>query len=145
MNKRVLGRLAVAFLAPAVILAGAGEAFADGTVTWKNNLNGKCLGYIQGNVQAAADCGSKPSKWTETKQSDGTWTLKTNYGDCLDSNKDGDVYLRHCNGGDNQKWYELKDSSGWRLQDKATKLTLGQHDTLLYTNYDGGLKAQRWS
>ncbi|MFI9249519.1 RICIN domain-containing protein [Streptomyces sp. NPDC053069] len=145
MKRRLMGRLAAMVLAPAVILVGAGEAFADGTVTWQNKLNGKCLGVINNIPMAAADCGSTPSKWTETKQSDGSWTFKTSYGYCLDSNKDGKVYVLHCNGGDNQKWYETKDSFGWRLQDKATKLTLGQNDGVLYTNYDGGLKAQRWA
>ncbi|GHE04615.1 RICIN domain-containing protein [Streptomyces alanosinicus] len=146
MKKRVLGGLAVAALAPAVILAGAGTSFAaSSTVTWKNKLSGKCLGYANGIPLAAFDCGSKPSKWTETKQSDGTYTLRTSYGYCLDSNKDGKVYLLHCNGGANQKWNEFKDSTGWRLQNNATKLTLGQERDTLYTNFDGGLKAQRWS
>ncbi|MER5860567.1 ricin-type beta-trefoil lectin domain protein [Streptomyces sp900105245] len=145
MKKRFMGRLAVAILTPAVILAGAGQAFANGTVTWKNKLNGKCLGYVNNIPLAAADCGTPPSKWTETKQSDGSWTLKTSYGDCLDSNRDGKVYIRDCNGGANQKWEEIKDTAGWRLKNKATGLTLGQHDGVLYTGFDGGLKAQRWS
>ncbi|GGW32759.1 hypothetical protein GCM10010503_05820 [Streptomyces lucensis JCM 4490] len=140
-----MGRLAVAVLTPVVIVAGAGQAFANGTVTWKNKLNGKCIGVVNNIPQAAADCDTPIAKFTETKQSDGTWTLKTSYDYCLDSNADGKVYMLKCNGGAHQKWYEIKDTAGWRLQNKATKLTLGQHESVLYTGFDGGLKAQRWS
>ncbi|TJZ44590.1 hypothetical protein FCH28_30140 [Streptomyces piniterrae] len=148
MRKRLIGTFAAgAVLAPALMIAGSGQAFAASkTVQWKNTGNGKCLvsnGYWVG----VGSCNAPTRKWQETKQSDGTYVLKSaDHGWCLDSKQDGTVYARSCNGGKNQKWVESKDSFGWRLQNKATGLTLGGYDNgQAYASFDGGLKRQRWS
>ncbi|MGK5637546.1 RICIN domain-containing protein [Streptomyces sp. URMC 126] len=150
MMKRLIGTFAAtAILAPALMLSASGEAFAASkTVTWKNKGNGKCL-VANGFWVGAGSCGSYLAKWKETKQSDGTFVLKTADHDfCLDSKKNGEVRAGVCNGGKNQKWREIKDSMGWRLTNKATGLTLGIKPiagTPVYAGYDGSIKHQRWS
>ncbi|MGV4985423.1 RICIN domain-containing protein [Streptomyces sp. NPDC001709] len=151
MKKRLVGTFAAtAVLAPALVLAGTGQAFAAGNpVTWRNNYSGKYLTYINYRVRTinADPSQSPPLKWDEYKQSDGSYVMKHHLsGKCLDSNGNGDVYLLSCNGGNYQKWYESHDSSGWRLKDKATgrvleELTTGE----IRTASDEGYPVQRWS
>ncbi|GHE07012.1 RICIN domain-containing protein [Streptomyces alanosinicus] len=137
MNKRLIGTfVAAAVLAPALTLAGTGQAFAAGNrVTWKNNWVGGYLQYVNHRVRTSGE-GVDPGQsitvwWDEFKQSDGTYVMKHDAaGKCLDSNSNGDVYLLDCNGGDYQKWYEIHKSTGWVLKDKATGLVL--------TGGDGG-------
>ncbi|MFF3271091.1 RICIN domain-containing protein [Streptomyces chrestomyceticus] len=149
MKKRLIGTVAAtAVLAPALMFSASGQAFAaTKTVTWKNKGNGKCL-VASGFWVGVGDCGPA-AKWKETKQSDGTFVLKSaDHGFCLDSKKDGSVRANVCNGGKNQKWREIKDSLGWRLQNKATGLTLGSKTSAgspVYAGFDGGIKHQRWS
>ncbi|MGH4032102.1 RICIN domain-containing protein [Actinomycetota bacterium Odt1-20B] len=146
MNKRLIGTWAAsAVVAPALLLAGSGTASANGNVSWKNKGNGLCLMYGNGMVLTGSACGKAGGSWYETKQSDGTFTLKT-LGYCLDSNKAGKVYAIKCNGGNNQKWSEIKTAGGWRLVNKATNLTLGSNGQhMVYTGIDAGGKYQRWS
>ena len=151
MKKRLIGTfVAAAVLAPALTLAGTGQAFAAGNpVTWKNEANDKYLSYVNSHVRTvSADPSQSISvKWDEYKQSDGTYLMKHHAdGKCLDSNTDGDVYLLACNGGNYQKWYESHDSSGWTLKNKATGRVLGLgSDNLVHTSRDLGVPAQRWS
>ncbi|AJT70075.1 RICIN domain-containing protein [Streptomyces chattanoogensis] len=148
MKKRLIGKFAAAaVLAPALALAGTGQAFAASqTVTWKNKGNGKYLAYFNGRVRTTSATGAT-MKWTETKQSGGSFTLKHRMtGKCLDSNRHGAVYVGACNGGNHQKWYEIKDSAGWRLKNKATGRTLGvQPSGIAYTASDTRIPRQRWS
>ncbi|MGW1917378.1 RICIN domain-containing protein [Streptomyces sp. NPDC002076] len=151
MKKRLMGTFAAAaVLAPALTLAGTGQAFAAGNpVTWKNNGTGKYLAYFNFRVRTTnADPSQSASlKWDEYKQSDGTYLMKHHgTGKCLDSNRNGDVYIGTCNGGDYQKWYESHDSSGWRLKDKATGRVLeAWGDGSVSTADDARVPAQRWS
>jgi len=154
MNKRLIGTfVAAAVLAPALTLAGTGQAFAAGNrVTWKNNWYGGYLMYVNSRVRLSGD-GVDPGQsstvwWTEYRQSDGTYLMKFGNGKCLDSNSDGDVYLLDCNGGNYQKWYEIHESSGWVLKDKATGLVLDTGGTgVIYTDRQAGSPnpAQHWS
>ncbi|MGK5641775.1 RICIN domain-containing protein [Streptomyces sp. URMC 126] len=148
MKKRLFGTIAAgAVLAPALMFSTSGQAFAASqNVSWKNVGNGKCL-VASGYWVGTGDCNAPTAKWEETKQSDGTFILKTrDHKFCLDSNKDGAVYAHVCNGGNYQKWRETKDSIGWKLVDKATGLTLSSRpDGSVFTNFDGGAKHQRWS
>ncbi|MFE0101833.1 ricin-type beta-trefoil lectin domain protein [Streptomyces sp. NPDC059009] len=146
MNKRLIGTwAAAAVVAPALLLAASGTAAANGNVQWKNKGNGLCLMYAPGMVLTGSGCGKSAGNWYETKQSDGTFTLKI-HGYCLDSNKAGKVYAIQCNGGNNQKWHETKTAGGWRLVNKATGLTLGSNGQhTVYTGIDAGGKYQRWS
>ncbi|WP_370424370.1 RICIN domain-containing protein (plasmid) [Streptomyces sp. QH1-20] len=149
MKKRLIGTVAAtAILAPALMISTSGEAFAaTKTVSWKNKGNGKCL-VSRTSWVGVGSCGDAAAKWKETKQSDGTFVLKTaDRGFCLDSKKDGSVYANVCNGGKNQKWHESKDSMGWRLKNKATRLTLGSKPSSgsVYAGIDGSIKHQRWS
>ncbi|MEV6053418.1 RICIN domain-containing protein [Streptomyces sp. NPDC052107] len=151
MKKRLIGTfVAAAVLAPALTLAGTGQAFAAGNrVTWRNNYNGKYLTYLNNRVRTinADPSQSPPLWWDEFKQSDGAYVMQHHMtGKCLDSNSNGDVYLLNCNGGDYQRWYESHDSSGWRLKNKATgrvleALTTGE----IRTAADEGYPVQRWS
>ncbi|MEV4503461.1 RICIN domain-containing protein [Streptomyces klenkii] len=145
MKKQLIGKLAaVALVAPALALASTGQAFADGTVTWKNKGTNKCLSHISG-VAIPGDCGSGYTSWYEKKQSDGTFVLKTSYqGDCLQHYK-GNLRTVACDGSNYQKWYETKFSNGWRLTNKATGGTLGTNSSNgLYAGIDAGGKLQRW-
>ncbi|EPH40932.1 RICIN domain-containing protein [Streptomyces aurantiacus] len=148
MKKRLMGKFAAAaVLVPVLATAGTGEAFAAGhAVTWKNKGNGKYLAYFNGKVRTTSATGAS-MKWTETKRSDGTYTMKHRLtGKCLDSNGRGSVYLRSCNGGSHQKWHEIKYSAGWRLKNKATGRTLGLGSGgLARTAVDLGYPHQRWS
>jgi hypothetical protein len=154
MNKRLIGTfVAAAVLAPALTLAGTGQAFAAGNrVTWKNTWTGGYLMYVNHRVRLSGD-GVDPGQsstvwWTEYRQSDGTYLMKFGNGQCLDSNSDGDVYLLDCNGGDYQKWYEIHESAGWVLKDKATGLVLDTGGTgVVYTDRRGSSTnaAQHWS
>ncbi|MFD9905658.1 RICIN domain-containing protein [Streptomyces sp. NPDC059063] len=146
MKKRLTGMVAVAALAPVLALASTGQAYAASTVTWRNEGNGKYLAYFNGKVRTTSATGAS-MKWTESKQSDGTYTMKHRLtGKCLDANSGGSVYLRACNGGSHQKWREKKTSWGWRLKNKATGQTLGVMGTgAVYTGRDQGDAPQRWS
>ncbi|MGW2745129.1 RICIN domain-containing protein [Streptomyces sp. NPDC001450] len=148
MKKRVVGKfVAAAFLAPALAFAGTGQAFAAGhAVTWRNKSNGEYLAYFNGKVRTTSATGAS-MKWDESKQSDGSFTMKHHLtGKCLDSNSHGAVYIGACNGGNYQKWYESKDSSGWRLKNKATGRTLGLASSgAVITASDTGAPRQRWS
>lgn len=148
MNKRLIGKFAAAaVLVPTLALAGTGQAFAaSATVTWKNKGNGKYLAYFNGRVRTTSATGAT-MKWTETKQSDGTYTLKHRLtGKCLDGNRQGAVYVRACNGGNYQKWHEIQTSAGWRLKNKATGRTLGvQPSGIVYAASDTRIPRQRWS
>ncbi|MFE1312230.1 RICIN domain-containing protein [Streptomyces sp. NPDC058755] len=148
MKKRLVGKfVAAAFLAPALAFAGTGEAFAAShAVTWKNKKNGEYLAYFNGRVRTTSATGAS-MKWDENKQSDGSYTMKHHLtGKCLDSNRNGAVYVGACNGGNYQKWYESKDSSGWRLKNKATGRTLGLSSRgTVVTSSDTGSSRQRWS
>ncbi|MFV8132772.1 RICIN domain-containing protein [Streptomyces syringium] len=146
--KRLIGAFAAAaVLAPTLIVTGSGQAqAASRTVQWKNKGTGKCLSSI-GNLVETDACNLRITNWRETKKSDGTYTL-TNSTDgwCLDSKRDHTVYTLECNGGKNQRWREIKDSSGWRLVNKATGFTLGARPNgSVYAGYDGSIKHQRWS
>jgi hypothetical protein len=150
MKKRLIGTLAAAaILAPALTLAGSGQAFAAGNpVTWKNTWTDGYLAYNNSRVRLVSGTGYS-THWTEYRQSDGTYLMKfTGNGKCLDSNSDGDVYLLDCNGGDYQKWYEIHESAGWVLKDKATGLVLDTGGTgVVYTDRRGSSTnaAQHWS
>lgn len=137
---------AAAVMAPVLMLAGSGQAAAASkTVQWKNKVTGQCLGSVHDQVLMNG-CQYRMTNWKETKQSDGTFVLQNTASLwCLDSRKNGTVYLHKCNGGNNQKWHEIKTPQGWRLQNKATKLTLGYSKGRgVYAGYDGSL-GQRWS
>ncbi|MEU5534014.1 RICIN domain-containing protein [Streptomyces sp. NPDC020362] len=148
MKMRLIGTFAAAaVLAPALALAGTGQAFAaDHAVTWKNKDNGQYLAYFNSKVRTTSATGAS-MKWDENKQSDGSYTMKHHLtGKCLDSNNDGAVYLLACNGGNYQKWYESKDSSGWRLKNKATGMVLALGGSNLVVAFgDSGYQSQRWS
>ncbi|WP_058041759.1 RICIN domain-containing protein [Streptomyces roseifaciens] len=146
MGKRLMGRLAAAaVIAPALLLAGSGDAFADGSVTWKNKGTNKCLSHIAG-IAAVGDCGSGYANWWETKKSDGSFVLRAGgyNGDCLEHYK-GELRTVSCDGSNYQKWYETKLSNGWRLTNKATGKTLGTNSSNgIYAGIDAGGKLQRW-
>ncbi|MER5548328.1 RICIN domain-containing protein [Streptomyces sp. NPDC001118] len=148
MKKRLIGVCAAsAVLAPVLTLVGTGPAFAaDSGVSWRNESNGKYLAYFNYRVRTTSAIGPT-SKWFENKQSDGTYTMRHDIDrKCLDSNSRGDVYIGACNGGDYQKWYEIQDSSGWRLKDKATGRVLEVGiDGQVHTEADAGAPRQRWS
>ncbi|GHE09096.1 RICIN domain-containing protein [Streptomyces alanosinicus] len=142
MKKRLIGTFAASTV---LILAGSGQAFADGNVTWKNKGTGKCLAHISG-VAIPGDCGSGYATWYEKKQSDGTFVLHSGdyNGDCLEHYK-GEIHTASCDGSNYQKWYETKFSNGWRLSNKATGMTLGTNSgNGLYAGIDAGGKLQRW-
>ncbi|MEV5595376.1 RICIN domain-containing protein [Streptomyces sp. NPDC052496] len=145
--KRLIGAVAAAaVLAPAFVVGGSGQAFAaTKTVQWKNKATGYCLSSIHDTV-STDKCNLRITNWRETKQADGTFILKNSTdGWCLDSRKNGTVYTHSCNGGNNQKWRETKDSLGWRLTNKATGKTIGVNTEEVYAGFDGGIKHQRWS
>ncbi|MEV7386911.1 MULTISPECIES: RICIN domain-containing protein [unclassified Streptomyces] len=151
MKKRLIGTLAAAaVLAPALTLAGSGQAFAAGNpVTWNNKSTGEYLAYNNSRVRLVSASGYS-THWTEYKQSDGTYLMKfAGNGKCLDSNSNGDVYLLDCNGGNYQEWYEIHDSADadWILKDKATGLVLDTGGTGgVYTDTEDDFQlAQRWS
>ncbi|MEU9988944.1 RICIN domain-containing protein [Streptomyces sp. NPDC048045] len=148
MKTRLMGTFAAAaVLAPVLALAGTGQAFAaSSAVTWKNKQNHQYLAYFNYKVRTTSATGAS-MKWDESKQSDGTYTMKHHgTGKCLDSNANGDVYLLACNGGNYQKWYEINDSSGWRLKNKATGRVLGVAISgQVRTDSDAGAARQRWS
>lgn len=150
MKKRLIGTFAAAaVLAPALALAGSGQAFAAGNpVTWKNVWTDGYLAYNNSRVRLVSGTGYS-TQWTEYRQSDGTYLMKfTGNGKCLDSNSNGDVYLLDCNGGDYQKWYEIHESAGWVLKDKATGLVLDTGGTgVVYTDRREAPTnaAQHWS
>lgn len=118
----------------------------DRTVSWKNKGTGRWLSYGMGKVVTTND--DRAISWWEKKNADGTFTLafKGFGGGCLDANTKGDVYAIDCNGGNNQKWYETKTSTGWRLKNKATGQILDNTRAGgVYTNPDYGNATQRWS
>ncbi|MFD9069600.1 RICIN domain-containing protein [Streptomyces lasiicapitis] len=147
MKKRLIGKFAAAAaLVPVLAIAGTGQAFAAShTVTWKNASSDKYLAYFNGKVRLTSAAGASV-KWIETKRSDGTYTMKHRLtGKCLDSNSRGDVYVRSCNGGNYQKWREIKDATLWQLKNKATGRTLGMWGgNKVDTKADTGSGYQRW-
>ncbi|MGW7410793.1 RICIN domain-containing protein [Streptomyces sp. NPDC054833] len=146
--------LSTTALASVAVVANSGSAFAASReVTWKNVATARWLEMDTGLLGAGTKVETSERKaggWDETKNSDGTFTLEwTGYSTgshCLDSNSDGDVYGISCNGGNNQKWYETKTSTGWRLKNKATGRILDSSASgSVYTRPDNGGKHQRWS
>ncbi|GGR51831.1 hypothetical protein GCM10010219_66170 [Streptomyces netropsis] len=148
MKKRVISySVAMAVIVPVMAISTSGQAFADGNVQWKNQATGRCLAHMPGMV-LAGDCDNPSTKWRDVEQSDGTYQQRW-VDQCLDSNKAGKVYILRCeNGNDNQKWYEQKTSTGWRLKNKATGRVLDSNFSgSVYTNFDegDGNKHQRWA
>ncbi|CAL9608219.1 Actinohivin [Streptomyces sp. enrichment culture] len=156
MKRRILAHLAtVSILAPLAILGMSGEAAAAGPATWKNARTGKCLYTTNGmnGVGASADyCNNKYGRWYEKKLGNGAYRMwvVNNQGAhrCLDSDKEGDVYLRTCEDGNrNQQWYQVRRSTGWRLTNVATGRVLDSNFRgSVYTNFDEGDRNtyQRW-
>ncbi|MFD8717863.1 ricin-type beta-trefoil lectin domain protein [Streptomyces sp. NPDC059629] len=111
-------------------------------------MTSEYLAYNNSRVRLVSASGYS-THWTEYRQSDGTYLMKfAGNGKCLDSNSNGDVYLLDCNGGDYQEWYEIHDSAGWVLKDKATGLVLdtgGTGGVYTDTRNQLGSPAQHWS
>ncbi|MER6197066.1 hypothetical protein ABT234_06770 [Streptomyces sp. NPDC001586] len=64
----------------------------------------------------------------------------------LDSDANGNVYELGRNSGNYQRWYELKDSKGWYLKNKATSRCLDSNSAgNVYTLGCNGGDYQRWS
>ncbi|MFF3764134.1 ricin-type beta-trefoil lectin domain protein [Streptomyces sp. NPDC001922] len=150
-SKRVAQFLMAVAVAPALVIGGSGNAFADGNVSWKNKATGRCLLGLRGtgmNV-ITGSCDAPNADWRDVKQSDGTWQQRSKTMDswCLDSNRDGDVYTRPCqSGNNNQKWYETKTSTGWQLKNKKTGRCLDSNARgEAYTLACNGGKHQRWA
>jgi hypothetical protein len=168
-TRRMAGRIAVAMAIVGIATTmTAGQAFA-GDVTW---LNAATDLYLTGNglidagssdslITANAYVGLSGQTWTDTRQSNGTWTEANDaIAGCLDSNAEwgtyGAAYLHTCNGGGYQDWYELDTSTGWALEDYQTGLFLdggngpsanGQFaDVNVFTNSNFGNSDlyQRW-
>ncbi|UQA95609.1 RICIN domain-containing protein [Streptomyces halobius] len=143
MQKRQVAKaLGAAAIVPSILLATAGNASAwDRRVDWKNVATGAYLTESGTSLR-------KVGGWWETKNSDGTFKLRwAGFGsgyECLDSNSKGSVYVIQCNGGNNQKWYEIKTSTGWKLKNKATGRVLDTAHGKAYTKPDNGSKYQRW-
>ncbi|MGI5450624.1 RICIN domain-containing protein [Streptomyces sp. CA-243310] len=75
-----------------------------------------------------------------------TWNeMNATQGKALDSNGNGAVYELSLNSGNYQRWYELKDSSGWYLKNKATARCLDSNSGgSVYTLGCNGGNYQRW-
>ncbi|MCX4586979.1 RICIN domain-containing protein [Streptomyces sp. NBC_01481] len=162
--KRITLALSATALASVALFSTSGSAFAaqaevtsaasaaQTKVTWKNAATGLWLGMDTGlfgtGTKVVTD-NRNVGGWYETKNSDGSFTLRWagySQGDkCLDSDSDGNVYGIGCNGGKNQKWHEVKYSSGWRLTNKATGRVLDSNSSgSVYTSTDQGNFYQRW-
>ncbi|MBT2416966.1 ricin-type beta-trefoil lectin domain protein [Streptomyces sp. ISL-22] len=150
--RRLTVVLSTTALTSAVLLAASGSAVAANRVTWKNAATGRYLSMdtgITGTGTKVVTDERNAGGWVESKNSDGSFTIKYDgfsTGDkCLDSNARGSVYGISCNGGNNQKWFETKTSTGWRLKNKATGRILDSNASgSVYTKPDNGGKYQRW-
>ncbi|MFF4603791.1 RICIN domain-containing protein [Streptomyces sp. NPDC001339] len=148
---RLVQGLAVAVAVPTMVVGMSGSAFAanyGGTsVSWKNVATGRYL-IVEGGSAKTVTSNAYAKKWEEKKWSDGAYTFFSNRAfntGCLDSNAKGSVYVIQCNGGNNQKWYEVKTATGWRLKNKATGRVLDSNARgSVYTQSDQGNRNQRW-
>jgi hypothetical protein len=114
----------VALALPAIGLATAGPAAADGPVDWKNRSAGKCLTY-DGHTMTAklGACGRK--NWYDVMQSDGTYAEMERGSSgtrCLTADANGRVYSSNCNHNHNrhQRWSEEKSAGGWVLKNAGS-------------------------
>lgn len=150
MKRIALGVASVA-AASALMISVAGPAAAEigGQVSWRNAQTGRYLSYV-GDRKVVTK--TAYDHWFENKKSDGSWELpwagSAIFEDrpCLDSDANGNVYGIPCNGGDYQRWYEVKTSTGWKLQNKATGRILDSDaNGNVYTLPDNGSNWQRWN
>lgn len=145
--------LTIAATVPVIVVATSGSAsaayYGGDPVSWKNAATGRYL-IVEDTHVKTVKSDEYAKRWEEKKWGDGAWTFFSNRGfntGCLDSDSDGDVYVIQCNGGDHQKWYEQKTSTGWRLKNKATGRVLDSNAAgSVYTKRDAGdsNKYQRW-
>ncbi|MEV6675219.1 hypothetical protein [Streptomyces sp. NPDC051162] len=139
---------------PVILLSMTGSAVArDGDrETWTNAATGRFLAYSEGKDKVLTDFGRKYGGWREWVHSDGSYEMRWDgFGSgkkCLDSGRDGSVYVMNCDGGDWQSWYHTKTSTGWRVTNKKSGRVLDSNSSgSVYTNPDegDGNKYQRWN
>ncbi|MFI9722509.1 RICIN domain-containing protein [Streptomyces sp. NPDC052396] len=125
---KVKSVLKAALLVPAVLLATATAAHADGDVQWDHQHGGGCLTGMWDHHFGWNDVGLYPcsfgaAKWHDINQGDGTWLeqLREVPGYCLAGYTDHDAYIEKCTGNDYQRWKEIDTGHGWVLQNKATQ------------------------
>ncbi|WP_369392480.1 ricin-type beta-trefoil lectin domain protein [Streptomyces sp. CG1] len=129
MEKSKLVRIFVAAAVPAIGLAVASPATAEGYVHWKNKVSGTCLAYESEGYAGLESCDSNRTLWYDSRLADSNWVeLAVNVGSrCLDSNARGTVYFGGCVPGNmNQRWSEEKWEGGWVLKNVATGRCLSE-------------------
>ena len=161
---KIIAKTALCLTAAATVVVGV-TSTADATtsvVTWKNAATSMYLAQVAANTNGSA-IGTRdisagiPSdvytNWSDSSNGDGTWTeTNTATRQCLDSNNTpgangtaGSVYALSCNGGNNQRWYEVHYSEGWKLTNKATGLVLDSNlNGRVYMSHDNSGSYQRW-
>ncbi|WBP91941.1 RICIN domain-containing protein [Kitasatospora cathayae] len=126
----VLRLIAAAVAIPAIGLATASPASADGNVSWENKGSAGCLQGVPNNYVGMEPCGNLHTHWHDVQLGDTNWIEYLLDGDgkwtgqCLDSNTYGSVYVGPCDSPSKnnlyQRWSEEKWSGGWVLKNVAT-------------------------
>jgi hypothetical protein len=145
-------------LATSLILAMPGAATAAETAaatSLDRFANYEYKGCINENEYFnvdAQDCSTRYSSlyWFWTGATNTSSTLRHYVWEhCLDSNSEGHVYTKECNGGNNQLWRVIQPApaSAVQLQNTATRLCLVQTYTRLYRTEmcDRNARTQRWT
>ncbi|MFB7249005.1 hypothetical protein CW362_40935 [Streptomyces populi] len=156
MGRRTGGVVLAAVLAvPAMLLGSAEQASAanGGTVTWRNHKNDFFLSAHGGRVWDDKWAGvSNYHLWSEYQNSDGSWNLLSNDGQCL-VGFNRQVYTEPCNPRRDQtnhwqRWYEVATKTGWALKNRQTGRILDDAgDGSIYANDNdagNGDPNQRW-
>ncbi|MEV5874195.1 ricin-type beta-trefoil lectin domain protein [Streptomyces sp. NPDC052101] len=151
-----MGRaLGAVLLAPALMVAAATAAHADGNVVWNHKDGGGCLTADYDHHYGWYDvslkyCSFGAAKWHDINVGGNVFIeqMAEVPGTCLAGYTDHDAYVEACSSGANdyQRWREIDTGNGWKLQNVATGECLDSDNDKVYTHEcNDGNKYQLWT